>query len=86
MAILVSGFGHIKPGDRVVRLLAGVAKQPLVVTRVDDHLIHCCFGCAEAGECRGWTFDRVTGAEVDRELGWGPAQGVTGSYLMSIEI
>lgn len=86
MAVLVNGFGHIKPGDKVVRLLAGVAKQPLIVTKVDERLIHCCFGCDQAGECRGWTFDRITGIEVDRDLGWGLEYGVSGSYLMSIEI
>jgi hypothetical protein len=82
----VIGFGHVRPGDKVVRLLGGVAKQPLVVTKVDARLIHCCFGCEEAGECRGWTFNRVTGIEVDRGLGWGLESGVTGSYLMDIQI
>lgn len=80
------GFGHIKAGDKVVRCLAGVAHQPLIVTKVDEELIHCCFGCEQAGECRGWTFDRATGIEVDHDIGWGLESGFTGSYLVSIEI
>ena len=43
----------------------------LKVTKVDDKLIH----------CGDWTFDRVTGAEVDEDLGWGPT--ATGSVLLS---
>jgi hypothetical protein len=28
----------------------------------------------------GWEFDRLTGIEVDEEIGWGPG-GVSGSYI-----
>jgi hypothetical protein len=62
----------VKPGDEVVRMIAGVIRQRLCVTAVDAALIH----------CGDWTFDRKTGMEVDWELGWGPDTGVTGSYLI----
>ena len=61
-------FEHIKPGDQVTRLICGTMPMELKVTKVDK-LIH----------CGDWTFDRVTGGEVDEDLGWGP--GGTGSYL-----
>lgn len=73
-------FGHIKPGDQVMRYLSS-AEIPmrLTVTHVDDRFIYC------AG-LDGWKFDRKTGAEVDEELGWGalnPETGVieTGSII-----
>lgn len=53
-------FEHIKPGDQVTRLICGTMPMELNVTRVDDKLIH----------CGPWTFDRVTGGEVDEDLGW----------------
>lgn len=65
-------FGHIKEGDKIVRLLSGLVPMTMTVERVDDILIHC------AG---GWTFDRETGVEVDDDLRWGPDYGQTGSFL-----
>lgn len=62
-------FEHVKAGDTVTRLICGTMPMELAVTKVDDKLIH----------CGPWTFDRVTGAEVDEDLGWGPAG--TGSVL-----
>lgn len=53
-------FEHIKPGDQVTRLICGTMPMELKVTKVDDKLIH----------CGDWTFDRVTGGEVDEDLGW----------------
>jgi hypothetical protein len=65
-------FESVKTGDVVTRMLAGVIPCELNVTDVDDKLIH----------CGPWTFDRVTGAEVDEDLGWGPGPGQhTGSFL-----
>jgi hypothetical protein len=63
-------FEHLKPGDTVTRMLGGVVPMVMVVER---NVIHC------GG---GWTFDAATGAEIDEELGWGPAPGITGSYLI----
>jgi hypothetical protein len=63
-------FEHIKPGDRVTRMLGGTIPQELIVQNVTDTIIDC-----------GWTFDRKTGAEVDEDLGWGPPPKLTGSFL-----
>lgn len=65
-------FKHVKVGDIVTRLLAEAVPMVMKVTDVDDDLIH----------CGSWTFDRVSGAEVDHGLGWGPQYGVTGSRLV----
>ena len=48
-------FKHIKEGDVVVRLLAGVIPHKLKVTKVTYDLIY----------CGSWTFDRISGIEVD---------------------
>jgi len=70
-----SPFLRIKAGDIVVRILGG-APMELGVTDVDDKFIYC-------GPNRvGWKFDRLTGIEVDEEIGWGPQFGVSGSYLL----
>jgi hypothetical protein len=70
-----SPFEQVKPGDTVVRMLAGAPMQ-LAVTEVDDRFIYC------GPDAVGWKFDRQTGMEVDEELGWGPEFGITGSYLV----
>lgn len=59
-------------GDTVTRMLAGVVPMPLKVTELTETLI----------VCGAYTFDRATGAEIDEELGWGPAYGQTGSMLI----
>jgi hypothetical protein len=50
----------------------------LIVTEVDDQLIYC------GPKGTGWTFDRLTGAEVDHDLRWGPMYGITGTFLVGI--
>jgi hypothetical protein len=50
----------------------------LPVTEVTDDLIVC-------GGPNGWRFDRLTGIEVDEDLGWGPQFGVSGSFLQPLE-
>lgn len=74
----MADFRAVQVGDRVVRLLAGELPMELLVTEVTDDLIVC-------GGAAGWTFDRVTGIEIDEELGWGPQFGITGSYLVLAE-
>jgi hypothetical protein len=64
-------FEDVKPGDKVIRMLAGTIPMELTVQNVSDTTIDC-----------GWTFDRKTGAEVDEELGWGPPPKMTGSYIL----
>lgn len=68
-------FEHIKVGDTVTRMLAGVIPMQLKVTSVTDTLIKC-------GDEGGWWFDRKTGAEEDEELQWGVKFGATGSFLV----
>lgn len=65
-------------GDVLMRDLGGVlVALPYLGAR--DGLIHAGFGPALC-----WTFDEATGAEVDDEIGWGPAHGVTGSCLVGV--
>lgn len=64
----------MKVGDQVTRMLAGSIPMQLKITAIDDKFIHC-------GGKRGWKFDKITGAEVDEELGWGKR---TGSYIKEI--
>jgi hypothetical protein len=63
-------FKYVAVGDVVTRRVQGdVVLVKLNVDAVSDDLIH----------CGSWKFDRLTGAEVDEDLGWGP--NGTGSYL-----
>jgi hypothetical protein len=66
-------FEHIKVGDVVIRMLAGVIPMKLTVTHLDHTFIY----------CGDWKFRRRNGAEVDEELGW-DTHG-TGSYLIPTE-
>lgn len=81
---LVIGFMNVKRGDIVRRQLGGVVPMDLYVVKVDEKLIYAAVTEAidpekQPGEV--WTFDRATGLEEDEELGWGIAQGHTGSAL-----
>jgi hypothetical protein len=61
-------FAHIKEGDAVVRMLAGLIPMKMKVTRVDTLI-----------RCGPWSFSRINGAEIDDDLGWTETR--TGSYL-----
>ena len=63
----------IKPGNGVIRMMAGMPMR-LIVSEVTDNLI----------KCGPWEFSRRTGAEVDEDLGWGEHR--TGSYLLHDEL
>ena len=65
------GFENLQVGDVVVRMLAGTLPMKLQVSDITDQLII----------CSAWQFDKVTGAEIDEELGWGPPPLMTGSYI-----
>ena len=65
------GFENLQVGDVVVRMLAGTLPMKLQVSDITDQLII----------CSAWQFDKVTGAEIDEELGWGPPPLMTGSYM-----
>ena len=79
-------YRHLKAGSTVTRLLAGTVPMPMRVLRVDANLIHCTPKemSLKAAVRRNliWTFDRDTGAEIDDFLRWGPAYGITGSFLV----
>ena len=64
-------LAEIKPGDAVCRQL-GIdgPTMDLFVSEVTDTEI----------VCGPWRFSRLTGAEIDDELGWGTAG--TGSFLV----
>ena len=72
-------FAHVKPGDTVRRMLAGVITMDIKVTSVTDKLI-----ISGKDEDSGWCFCRKTGVEVDKLLGWGPDTH-SGSVLVAIE-
>ncbi len=69
--MVIMGFEKLRVGDVVVRMLAGTLPMKLQVSDITDQLI----------VCSAWRFDKVTGAEIDEELGWGPPPLMTGSYL-----
>lgn len=48
-------FKHIKEGDIVTRMLAGVIEMKLKVSSVNNTELH----------CGPYVFDRVTGHEID---------------------
>ena len=62
-------LSDITTGTIVTRMMCGMPME-LRVTEVTDALI----------KCGPWEFDKLTGAEVDEELGWGRQE--TGSYLL----
>jgi hypothetical protein len=45
----------MKVGDKVVQMIAGLELTELVITKIEDGIIH----------CGAWTFDEATGAEID---------------------
>lgn len=79
-------FRHLKPGDRVLRIIGQVYPMKMIVVTVDDNYVHC---NADNGKGGGalppgvelWKFDRDTGAEEDEQLEWGVKFGATGSQL-----
>lgn len=60
----------LKVGDRVHRWLGGFPMSIEVTAIKGDRIV-----------CALWEFDRLTGAEIDEEIGWGPTHGITGSYI-----
>lgn len=60
----------LQVGDEVTRMLTGTIPVGLKVTAIDD-LIH----------CGPWTFHKLTGCEVDLEIGWDGLK-TTGSFLV----
>ena len=71
----MTGFENLNVGDVVTRMLGGTIPMKLSVSAITDRII----------TCSAWQFDRVTGAEIDEVLGWGPPPLMTGSYLESVK-
>jgi hypothetical protein len=74
-------------GDAITRLLGGRIPIPMRVVRVEDDVLYC-KRRDDSDETANrhnlvWTFDRVTGWEIDEDLGWGPRYGFTGSILVA---
>ena len=59
-------------GNFIIRNMAGIEMKLRITEVTEDKII-----------CGSWEFDRLTGAEIDEDLGWGP-QG-TGSYISRFE-
>ena len=70
----MSNLSDVKAGDTVIRNLAGI-EMPMQVTEVTGDRI----------KCGGWEFCRLTGAEIDDDLGWGPQAGHTGSFIKAAQ-
>jgi hypothetical protein len=67
--ITISGpLDNVQVGDHLIRNLGGI-NIPVTVTRIKNDKIY----------CGPWKFDMRTGAEIDKDLNWGPHG--TGSYL-----
>jgi hypothetical protein len=83
-------FNHIKAGDKVTRMLAGIVPMELKVVHVDDRYIYAGAPWEEGTppeDYAGWKFDKTYGYEVDEGIGWGvpgPDGAITptGSFLV----
>jgi hypothetical protein len=71
-------LSEIKPGDIVIREIAGVVPHALVVTKVTPTSIH-----ASAGPDIDYEFSAITGGEIDLGLGW-DGLTLTGSKLVRV--
>lgn len=78
---------QLRPGDTAIRLLAGQIPMWMRVLRVAADVLHCAPAQMTARVAIRqnliWTFDRATGVEIDDSLGWGPAYGISGSFLVA---
>ncbi len=62
-------LSSVKVGDDLIRNMGGI-EMTVKVTKITDDKIYCSF----------WKFDKKTGAEIDKDLGWGPH--ITGAYIL----
>ncbi len=71
-------LSEIKPGDIVIREIAGIIPHALVVTKVTPTCIY-----ASSGLENDYEFSTITGGEIDLGLGW---DGLTlsGSKLVRV--
>lgn len=67
-------FDNIKVGDKVLRKIGKNGPESIMtVTQIKKNKIIC---------NKAWSFDKKTGAEIDKDLRWGPPPLITGSYLV----
>lgn len=80
-------FFDLKYGDKILRLLGGSLPMEMYVISNEEDVITCTVseGLDDPNTQLKWTFDAASGAEIDDDLGWGPAYGVTGSVLKRME-
>lgn len=82
----MNNFRSLRVGDNVIRLMGETVPMRMRVLKVEGGLIYATHDeISTATAIRKnliWTFDAETGAEVDHELGWGPAYGITGTRLV----
>lgn len=71
LALKYGKLSQLKAGDTIDRIMGPGLVVPLIISKIDEKLIH----------CGPWKFDKLSGAEVDEELGWGPEFGQTGSWI-----
>lgn len=60
-------FSHLKPGDRVTRMLAGTIPMEVEVGGITENGLIECFPPGIRWDS-GWTFDPVTGVEIDEDI------------------
>ena len=74
-------FHHLKPGDKITRMLAGKIAMPMQVTKVEGKIITCAAIEGDGLFEGDWTFNADNGGEIDLDLGWDPPRTPTGSVL-----
>ena len=74
----MADVSHLKKGDRVVRVMAGIPMHLYVIEPQVPGMIS--LGLYPTADW-GWDFDLATGVEVDAELNWGPPPLQSGSYI-----
>ena len=79
----VVSFRHLKAGDKVTRMLAGTVPMTMIVKEVLPERLVCDVDEDPSPIIDGgyWEFCRNNLVEIDEEWCWGPACGVTGSFL-----
>ncbi len=62
-------LGEVQVGDPVLRIMCGCNGMRLTITEIAGDRV----------KCGSWEFDRLTGAEIDEDMDWGPNS--SGSFI-----
>jgi hypothetical protein len=73
---------HVKEGDVLTRMLGGAIAMKVIVGKVTSKHVICGSADGVISWEDGWTFDRETGIEEDKDLGWGRDFRVSGSFII----